>query len=124
MFLFKVLSAVLASAAAVVGTYPDPEACSGDCTAIDPAVIRRVSDGVYFRFITFDEIRIYKADALTGPWVLQGAAIPAGSIIDLAGNTDLWVRRHTPPPQWPIRPGGLLGGLLTQETGPRRQAGR
>jgi arabinan endo-1,5-alpha-L-arabinosidase len=28
---------------------------------------------------------------LTGPWTYKGAAIPAGSKINLAGNNDLWV---------------------------------
>ncbi|KAH8653847.1 putative extracellular endo-1,5-alpha-L-arabinase [Xylariales sp. PMI_506] len=89
MFISKAFTAVLSACIAIVSAYPEPRACSGDCTAIDPATIRR-DDGTYFRFITFDEIRIYKAPALIGPWTYEGAAIPGGSIIDLAGNTGLW----------------------------------
>lgn len=73
-----------------VAAYPDPGACSGDCWAHDPCLIKR-SDGTYFRFNTGSEIGIWTADAITGPWVYQGAALPSGSKIDLAGNTDLWV---------------------------------
>lgn len=82
---FAVLPAVQAS-------YPDPGACSGDCWAHDPALIKRSSDGTYFRFNTGSEIGIYKADSISGPWTYEGAAISEGSSIDLTGNTDLWVR--------------------------------
>ncbi|KAB5578186.1 glycoside hydrolase, family 43 [Coniochaeta sp. 2T2.1] len=73
-----------------VRAYADPGACSGDCWAHDPALIRRSSDGVYFRFNTGDEIGIWKATSLTGPWVYQGKVLPNGSSINLAGNTDCW----------------------------------
>lgn len=49
------------------------------------------SDGKYFRFETGSKIGIWSASSLTGPWTYQGAAIPAGSSINLAGNDDLWV---------------------------------
>ena len=78
--------------AITVKAYANPGACSGDCWAHDPALIRRSSDGEYFRFNTGSEIGIWKASAITGPWVYQGKAFPSGSSIDLAGNTDLWVR--------------------------------
>ncbi|KAK6071018.1 arabinan endo-alpha-l-arabinosidase a [Seiridium cupressi] len=90
---FKHVSSLLAGAAALVSSvagYADPGACSGDCWAHDPALIQRTSDGVYFRFNTGSLIGIWKSSALEGPWTYQGAAIPAGSIIDLAGNDDLW----------------------------------
>ncbi|KAH7140119.1 endo-alpha-1,5-arabinanase [Dactylonectria estremocensis] len=70
--------------------YADPGSCSGACWSHDPSVIRRTSDGVYFRFETGSLIGIWKASALTGPWVYQGAAIPKGSIINLTGKDDLW----------------------------------
>lgn len=81
-------AALMASRASA---YADPGACSGQCWSHDPSVIRRTSDGTYFRFETGSLIGIWKSTALTGPWVYQGAAIPAGSIIDLDGNDDLWV---------------------------------
>ena len=85
----SLLPAVLFSTLAA--GYASAGACSGKCWSHDPSVIRRASDGVYFRFETGSLIGIWKSDALTGPWVYQGAAIPSGSIIDLAGNDDLWV---------------------------------
>jgi len=70
--------------------YANPGACSGSCVVHDPAVFQRTSDGTFFRFSTGNEIQIATASAITGPWTIQGSAIPAGSSIDLAGNTDLW----------------------------------
>lgn len=81
----------LAVLPAVRASYPDPGACSGDCWAHDPALIKRSSDGVYFRFNTGSEIGIYKSDSLTWTWTYEGSAIEGGSSIDLTGNTDLWV---------------------------------
>ncbi|KAF7548908.1 hypothetical protein G7046_g8507 [Stylonectria norvegica] len=73
-----------------VSGYADPGACSGQCWSHDPSVIRRESDGQYFRFETGSLIGIWKSGDLTGPWVYQGAVVPKGSIIDLPGNNDLW----------------------------------
>lgn len=84
------LSAALFSAT-FANAYSNPGSCSGDCWAHDPTVIRRSSDGVYFRFNTGSEIGIMKANSLEGPWTAEGKALPAGSSIALAGNTDLWV---------------------------------
>lgn len=71
--------------------YANPKTCTGTCTnAHDPAIIRR-SDGTYFRFSTGGEIAVHTAPDITGPWTYKGAALPSGSSIDLAGNTDLWV---------------------------------
>lgn len=92
---FKRLTGFLAGAAtlfSLVTGYANPGTCTGACWAHDPSVIQRTSDGVYFRFNSGSLIGIWKSSALEGPWVYQGAAIPAGSIIDLAGNDDLWVR--------------------------------
>ncbi|RPB18849.1 endo-1,5-arabinanase [Terfezia boudieri ATCC MYA-4762] len=67
-----------------------PASCSGACNVHDPAVIRRTSDGTYFRFSTGNRIQIATASSLAGPWTIQGSAIPAGSIIDLDGQDNLW----------------------------------
>lgn len=94
MFLGRVLrglTALLAAAPAAVAAYPNPIACTGSsCWSHDPSVVKR-SDGKYFRFETGSKIGIWSASSLTGPWTYQGAAIPAGSSINLAGNDDLWV---------------------------------
>lgn len=52
--------AALPSAAA----YADPGACSGECWAHDPCLIKR-SDGTYFRFNTGSKIGIWTADAIS-----------------------------------------------------------
>ncbi|KAI9149118.1 arabinan endo-1,5-alpha-L-arabinosidase A-like protein [Paramyrothecium foliicola] len=70
--------------------FPNPGACYGECNTHDPMIVRRAGDGVYFRFSTGGKIGIWKAPDLTGPWVYQGAAVPAGSKIDLPGRNDLW----------------------------------
>lgn len=75
---------------AVLADYASPGACSGNCYAHDPSLIRRSSDGTYFRFNTGGGVQIYKADSLDGEWTYEGDALPGGSTIDLAGNTDLW----------------------------------
>lgn len=72
-------------------TRPNPGPCTGVCTNIlDPFIVRR-HDGVYFRFSTGEKIRVHTAPAITGPWTFQGAALPRGSSVALAGNQDLWV---------------------------------
>ncbi len=90
MFLAVFLIPILALAR-LVNAHANPGACSGDCFAHDPAVIRRDSDGVYFRFNTGNEIGIWKSRSLAGPWTYQGKVLPSGSAINLKGNTDLWV---------------------------------
>ncbi|ROV93669.1 hypothetical protein VPNG_08873 [Cytospora leucostoma] len=75
---------------AVQASYPSPGSCTGSCWAHDPALIKRTSDGTYFRFNTGSEIGIYKSDSLEGEWTYEGSAIEGGSSIDLTGNTDLW----------------------------------
>lgn len=91
------LAALLLAAVPLVSAeYADPGACSGNCYAHDPSLIRR-SDGTYFRFNTGGGAQIYKADSLDGPWTYEGDALPEGSSIDLEGNTDLWVSVTTPP---------------------------
>lgn len=84
--------ASLMGLAAVVKGYADPMACSGVCNnAHDPALIRRDSDGRYYRFSTGGKIAIHSAPSINGPWTYLRAAIPAGSKINLAGKDDLWV---------------------------------
>lgn len=93
MFLGRVLrglTALLTLAAVPAAAYPDPIACTGACWAHDPGVVKR-ADGKYFRFGTGSKIGIWTASSLTGSWTYQGAAIPAGSSINLPGNDDLWV---------------------------------
>lgn len=73
-------------------SFPPPEPCTGNCTAIhDPAVIRR-DDGTWLRFSTLGNIAIASAPALTGPWTYQGAMLPTGSIIKLSDPKahELW----------------------------------
>ncbi|KAF1360995.1 endo-1,5-alpha-L-arabinosidase [Lizonia empirigonia] len=82
--------ASLLSAVSVVYGYANPMACSGVCNnAHDPALIRH-TDGTYYRFSTGGKIAIHSAPAVTGPWTYKGAAIPAGSTINLNGKDDLW----------------------------------
>jgi arabinan endo-1,5-alpha-L-arabinosidase len=76
--------------AATTYAYANPGACSGVCVTHDPSVVRRSSDGKFFRFTTGNEILVATADAITGPWTNEGSALPGGSSINLAGNTDLW----------------------------------
>lgn len=71
--------------------FANPLSCSGTCTnAHDPSLIQRDSDGTYFRFSTGGKIAIHSAPSAQGPWTYKGAAIPACSSIQLAGNCDLW----------------------------------
>ncbi|KAJ0414302.1 glycosyl hydrolase, partial [Aspergillus carlsbadensis] len=70
--------------------YAAPGACSGACTIHDPALIRRQSDGTYFRFSTGTRISYASAPAIEGPWTTLGSVLPGGSSINLPGNTDLW----------------------------------
>lgn len=97
-FLFTLITSLLPF---VSGDYAAPGACSGNCFAHDPSLIRRSSDGTYFRFNTGGGVQIYKADSLEGEWTYEGDALPGGSSIDLDGNTDLWVgSSFVCPPFW------------------------
>lgn len=73
----------------VSADYAAPGSYSGDCWAHDPSLIRRSSDGTYFRSNTRSGVEIYKADSTAGPWTYEGYALSDGSKIDLTGNTDL-----------------------------------
>lgn len=83
--------AALAILPGLAYAYANPEPCSGLCVISDPGLMRRVSDGKYFRFSTGGEITYATSDSLNGPWEGVGSVVPAGSKINLAGNTDLWV---------------------------------
>jgi arabinan endo-1,5-alpha-L-arabinosidase len=86
----SVVFATLASSPAV-SAYGNPQACSGVCNnAHDPSIIRRQSDGTYFRFSTGNKIAIHTAPSISGPWTYKCAMLPSGSSIQLAGNQDLW----------------------------------
>lgn len=67
----------VANAAQVgVRSYAEPERCLGECFAHDPGLIRRSSDGVYFRFNTDLYIDIMRSDSLSGPWETVGNVLP------------------------------------------------
>lgn len=92
MMFFKSLLVGAATLLSLVDGYASPLACSGTCTnAHDPSIIRRSSDGTYFRFSTGGKIAVHTASTLLGPWTYKGAALPSGSSINLSGNQDLWV---------------------------------
>lgn len=76
----------------IVLGYADPGSCSGSCNVHDPGLIRRESDGKYFRFSTGNEISYDSASSIEGPWTAVGSVLPDGSSIDIAGYNDLWVR--------------------------------
>ncbi|KAJ0423606.1 putative arabinan endo-1,5-alpha-L-arabinosidase A [Aspergillus carlsbadensis] len=86
------LSTLAASSllAGVAYAYGSPGACSGSCNMHDPSLIRRESDGTYFRFSTGNRISYVSAPAIEGPWTAIGSVVPSGSSIDLDGNDDLW----------------------------------
>ncbi|OCK92116.1 glycoside hydrolase family 43 protein [Cenococcum geophilum 1.58] len=91
MRFFSALISSVVLLASSVNAYANPGACSGTCNnAHDPSLIRRSSDGTYFRFSTGGGIAIHTAPAITGPWTYKGYALPSGSKINLSGNTDLW----------------------------------
>lgn len=90
--LLSILALPVALLASFVSAYADPLSCSGTCTNThDPDLIRRSSDGTYFRFATGGGIAIHTADTIQGPWTYQGYALPDGSSIDNSGSDDLWV---------------------------------
>ncbi|KAL5596596.1 hypothetical protein BROUX41_006812 [Berkeleyomyces rouxiae] len=89
MVSFNSLLSALAMAASALAV-SNPGACSGACgNSHDPSIVID-SAGTYWRFSTGGKIAVHSAPALTGPWEYKGAAIPNGSIINLAGKDDLW----------------------------------
>ncbi|KAG8629440.1 hypothetical protein KVT40_003305 [Elsinoe batatas] len=90
MHFLTTLTLLTTAMVAQVHSYAMPLSCSGVCTNThDPSLIRRSSDGTYYRFATGGRMPIFTSPALTGPWkqvgtVLSGAAKVPGQ------NTDLW----------------------------------
>jgi arabinan endo-1,5-alpha-L-arabinosidase len=85
----SILTTLLTTAAA----YADPGACSSGCTnSHDPSIIRRASDGTYFRFSTGGTIQIHTAPDLSGPWAFACTMLPGAAKLRVPGNpgTDLW----------------------------------
>lgn len=90
MLCSSILSSLLSLVVLVHG-YANPLSCSGTCTNThDPALIRRSSDGTYFRFATGGTVPIFSAPALQGPWTQLGSVLDGASSINNPGNTDLW----------------------------------
>jgi arabinan endo-1,5-alpha-L-arabinosidase len=91
MWYSKIVTAASLLSIPFVSGYANPLACSGTCTnSHDPSIVRRSSDGTYFRFSTGGKIAIHTAPSMSGPWTYKCAMLPGGSKIALAGNTDLW----------------------------------
>ena len=86
----SLLASVLAFASSTLA-FSNPMTCTGTCTDThDPTLIRRESDGRYYRFATGGGIDIYSAPSLTGAWTKLGEVLPSGSSIDNSGSDDAW----------------------------------
>ncbi|RJE21660.1 Arabinan endo-1,5-alpha-L-arabinosidase [Aspergillus sclerotialis] len=83
-------TAIIPLFATLAHGYANPGACSGPCNVHDPSLIRRESDGLYFRFSTGNKISYATAESIEGPWTNVGSMLPGGSVINLEGNDDLW----------------------------------
>ncbi|GAB7358734.1 hypothetical protein MBLNU230_g3963t1 [Neophaeotheca triangularis] len=85
---------ILASVAAFTGfamAQSDPLPCSGICVnSHDPTLIRRESDGLYFRFSTGGRIPVFTAPEITGPWSEVGTVLDGPAAIDNSGRNDAW----------------------------------
>lgn len=91
MFSSRCAALLLALTACVTASFPNPLPCSGICTDThDPTLIRRQSDGTYYRFATGGGMDIHTAPTLTGPWSSAGVVLPNGSKIDNSGAKDAW----------------------------------
>jgi len=70
-----------------------PGACTGSCEGVshDPTVIRRASDGTYFRFSTGGGMDIAKASSISGSWTITGQVLSSGDHwapdVHLVGST-------------------------------------
>ena len=72
-------------------SWPNPEACDGNCSYIhDPSVVQ-APDGTWYRFSTNGNIAIATAPDITGPWTYQGAMLPGGSSIQVTPGQQIWV---------------------------------
>jgi len=81
----------LAAVFPLTQAYSNPGSCSGACWAHDPSVVKRSSDGLYFKFNTGGYIEIATSSSWAGPWTLKGYVLTKNSIISNSGNGDLWV---------------------------------
>lgn len=89
--LCKLILFLSALFAVQVHSYANPLACSGTCTNThDPSIIRRSSDGAYYRFATGGGIAVFKGTSIQGPWTYEGNALASGSKIDNSGADDMW----------------------------------
>ncbi|EME48234.1 glycoside hydrolase family 43 protein [Dothistroma septosporum NZE10] len=73
--------------------YAYPQACTGVCVDThDPSIIRRESDGLYFRFSTGGLISIHTAPNITGPWTFACKMLSTNSKVTQKDNpgSDLW----------------------------------
>lgn len=73
--------------------YANPEACTGTCTnSHDPSIIRRSSDGKYFKFATGGLIQIHTAPDISGPWTFACTMLNTAAKVQKGSNagTDLW----------------------------------
>jgi hypothetical protein len=74
----------------LVGFYPEPERCLGNCSGIhDPSIW--YEDGTYWRFSTSGNIAIATAPSIGGPWRYQGALLHDGTSIYITDDQDVWV---------------------------------
>lgn len=85
---------------AAAGTYPNPEPCSGNCSAYeDQAVVLRRSDGLYFRFafdVDSENDALFTAPALGGPWkFVTGGALPQNLTSQYGANGVPWAPQVT-----------------------------
>jgi arabinan endo-1,5-alpha-L-arabinosidase len=79
----------LFSGLGLAAAYPSPEPCTGVCSDLqDTTLIKRASDGCYFRFAAFNGIQIATSCSLSGPWADGGKVFPNG-ILDLRASTNL-----------------------------------
>lgn len=75
----------------LVTGYANPLPCTGICNDThDPSLIKRASDGTYYRFATGGGLDIHTAPTIEGPWVYAGVILPNGSKIDNPGSDDAW----------------------------------
>ncbi|KAF2766650.1 arabinan endo-1,5-alpha-L-arabinosidase A [Teratosphaeria nubilosa] len=89
------LLTLLLTVAASIGlanAFADPLPCKGNCrNSHDPTIIRRSSDGKYFRFATGGRVGIHTAPSIIGPWTGAGVVLPSsGSSIDNPGSKFVW----------------------------------
>lgn len=110
----SVFVVVASCLAALAHGYANPGSCLGACNVHDPALIRRESDGKYFRFSTGNKISYASSSSIEGPWTVLGSVLPSGSSIDL-------LSRNSPfdTPAFPAYTASLLDCLLRHPSGLR-----